>query len=478
MKNQNLEFEEVYDLFAIRIILKSSPEREKADCWQVYSYVTDLYQPNPQRLRDWISVPKTNGYESLHTTVVGPGGRWVEVQIRTERMNEIAEKGYAAHWKYKGLKTENVIEDWLMRMREILETQEHESPDFIDQVKLNLYSDEVFVFTPKGDLKQLPAGSTLLDFAFEIHTDIGSTCIGGKVNNKNVSIRYQLQNGDQIAILTSKSQKPKSDWLNFVVTSKAKTKIKQALNEEKFKLAESGKEIAKRRFRNWKVPFNDENIKRLLNQYKLKTSQDLYYLIALEKIDLGEIKAFLLRDESKETTRPLSKSVDLPARESVKQDVTYDEYLVIENKVRNLDYKLAKCCNPILGDEIFAFVTISDGIKIHRANCPNAHQLLTKYPYRVLNAKWKHADGRTSFHTIIKVSGIDEVGIVNRISDVVSNDPKVTMKSISVESKDGMFEGVLKVFVTGSKHLEALLRKFLRIEGVLKAVRYDEPTAG
>jgi len=475
MKKQNLEFEEVFDLFAIRIILKSSTEREKADCWQVYSYVTDLYQPNPQRLRDWISVPKTNGYESLHTTVVGPGGRWVEVQIRTERMNEIAEKGYAAHWKYKGLKTENVIEEWLMRMREILETQEYESPDFIDQVKLNLYTDEVFVFTPKGDLKQLPAGSTLLDFAFEIHTEIGSTCVGGKVNNKNVSIRHQLQNGDQIAILTSKNQKPKSDWLNFVVTSKAKTKIKQALNEEKFKLAETGKEIVKRRFRNWKVPFNDENVKRLLHQYKLKTSQDLYYLISIEKIDLGEMKNFLLRNEEKETTKQVPKSDDLVARESLERDVRYEEYLVIDNKVKNLDYKLSKCCNPILGDEIFAFVTISDGIKIHRTDCPNAHQLLTKYPYRVLNAKWTDPDGRSSFHTVIRISGIDEIGIVNRISDVVSDDRKVTMRSISVESKDGMFEGVLKVFVSDTKHLEALLRKFLRIKGVLKAARFDEP---
>ncbi len=475
MKNQSLEFEEVFDLFAIRIILKSKPQREKADCWQVYSFVTDLYQPNPQRLRDWISVPKTNGYESLHTTVVGPGGKWVEVQIRTERMNEIAEKGYAAHWKYKGLKSETAIEEWLMKMREILEIQEHESPDFIDQVKLNLYSDEVFVFTPKGDLIQLPAGSTLLDFAFEIHTEVGSSCVGGKVNNKNVSIRYRLQNGDQISIMTAKTQKPKSDWLNFVVTSKARTKIRQALNEEKYKLAEAGKEIAKRRFRNWKVPFKDENIKKLLHQYKLKTSQDLYYLISTEKIDLTEMKSFLLRDEEKETIKTARKSEELPSRKPLERHVKYAEYLVIEGKVKNLDYKLSKCCNPVLGDEIFAFVTISDGIKIHRTDCPNAHQLLTKYPYRVLNAKWTNSDGISSFHTVIKVSGIDEVGIVNRISDVISDDPNVTMRSISIESKDGLFEGVLKVLVSDVKHLDALLRKFLRIKGILKAVRYDDP---
>jgi len=475
MKKQNLEFEEVFDLFAIRIILKSKPEREKADCWQVYSYVTDLYQPNPQRMRDWISVPKTNGYESLHTTVVGPGRKWVEVQIRTDRMNEIAEKGYAAHWKYKGLKTEKGIEEWLMRMREILETQEHESSDFIDQVKLNLYSEEVFVFTPKGDLKQLPAGSTVLDFAFEIHTEVGSTCVGGKVNNKNVSIRHVLQNGDHISILTAKNQKPKSDWLNFVVTSKARTKIKQVLNAEKYKLAEAGKEIAKRRFRNWKIPFSDENIKKLLNQYKLNTSQDLYYLIYIEKLDLAGIKSFLTKEE-KEDVKPVIKQDDYPIKEKVRRDSTFDDFLVIDNKVKNLDYKLSKCCNPIFGDDVFGFVTISDGVKIHRINCPNAQQMMTKYPYRILNAKWTQSDGSSSFQTVIKVSGIDDIGLVSRISDVVAKDSKVIMRSISIESKDGMFEGVLKVLVSDINHLEGLLRRFLRIKGILKAVRYDEPT--
>lgn len=474
MRKQNLDFEEVFDLFAIRIILTSKPKREKADCWQVYSYVTDLYQPNPQRMRDWISVPKTNGYESLHTTVVGPGGKWVEVQIRTERMNEIAEKGYAAHWKYKGQNIEIGIEEWLTKMRELLEIQEHESPDFIDQVKLNLYSEEVFVFTPNGDLKQLPAGSTVLDFAFEIHTEIGSTCTGGKVNNKNVSIRYVMQNGDQIAVLTSKNQKPKRDWLSFVVTSKAKNKIKQALNEEKFKLAEAGKEIAIRRFRNWKVPFSDENIKKLLSFYKLKTSQDLYYLINIEKIDLSEIKNFLTKPAESENVKSEVTSDEIPAREGSQRQTTFSDYLIIDNEVKNLDYKLSKCCNPIFGDDIFGFVTISDGIKIHRTNCPNAHQMLTKYPYRMINAKWTHSGGSTSFQTVIKISGIDDVGIINRISDVVSKDSKVTMRSISIESKDGLFEGVLKVFVTDINHLEGLLRRFKRIKGILKAVRFDE----
>ncbi|UCG26898.1 MAG: bifunctional (p)ppGpp synthetase/guanosine-3',5'-bis(diphosphate) 3'-pyrophosphohydrolase [Bacteroidales bacterium] len=478
MKKQNIEFEEVYDTFAIRIILESSFEREKADCWQVYSFVTDLYQPNPQRLRDWISIPKTNGYESLHTTVVGPGGIWVEVQIRTVRMNEIAEKGYAAHWKYKGMKPEKGIEDWLIRMREILEMQEDDIPDFIDQIRPNLYSEEVFVFTPKGDLKQLPAGATVLDFAFDVHSDIGSTCVGGKVNNRNVSIRHVLENGDQVVILTAKNQKPKTDWLTFVVTSKARTKIKQALNKEKFSQAEAGKELLKRRFRNWKIRFNDENVKKLLKYYDLKTSQELYYLIYIEKIDLAELKGLLTRGKEKEQGKEEEIRETSPGNKTVHRDTMYDDYLVIDRKVENLDYKLAKCCNPIFGDDIFGFVTINEGIKIHRVNCPNSPQLMAKYPYRVIDTKWTHSDGSSTFQTIIKLQGIDEVGIVNQISEVISKDLKVIMRSITVEPDDGMFEGILKVFVSDTKHLEALLRKLLRIKGVLKAVRYDDASRG
>lgn len=475
MKKQNVEFEEVYDIFAIRIVIASKPEREKADCWQVYSLVTDLYQPNPQRLRDWIAIPKSNGYESLHTTVVGPGGRWVEVQIRTSRMNEIAEKGYAAHWKYKEQGWSKGLDDWLSKMSEILETQETEQIDFIDYVKLNLYSDEIFVFTPKGDLKQLPAGSTVLDFAFDIHSDIGSACISGKVNNKNVPIRHNLQNGDQVEIVTSKNQKPKADWLNFVITSKAKTKIKQAVNEEKFKAAEAGKEILKRRFRNWKIQFSDDNIKRLLKFYKLKTSQDLYSLVAGEKINLPELKEVLCETENIEDAK-LGTPVEKP---EIKTSIPkYDDYLIIENKVKGLDYKLAKCCNPILGDEIFGFVTINNGIKIHRVNCPNAPQLLSKYGYRVINTKWIPAQGTKSFETTIKISGIDDIGMVSRLSDVISREMRVNIRNISVNSNEGLFEGTIKVFVMDTAHLDVLLHKIMRLKGVLKASRYDEPGAG
>ncbi len=475
MKKQNVEFEEVYDLFAIRIVVKSKSDREKADCWQVYSLVTDLYQPNPQRLRDWISIPKSNGYESLHTTVAGTGGQWVEVQIRTERMNEIAEKGYATHWKYKGQKWSKSLDTWLSEMSEILKTQETEQIDFIDQVKLNLYSDEIFVFTPKADLKRLPAGSTVLDFAFDIHSDIGSACRSGKVNNKNVPIRHILQNGDQVEIVTSKNQKPKTDWLNFVVTSKAKTKIKQALNEEKFKAAEAGKEILKRRFRNWKIQYSDNNIKRLLKFYKLKTSQDLYSLVAGEKINLPELKEVLSEAENIEDAKP-GTPVEKP---EIKTSIPkYDDYLVIENKVKNLDYKFAKCCNPIFGDEIFGFVTISDGIKIHRVNCPNAPQLLSKYGYRVIDTKWTPAQGTKSFETTIKVSGINDIGMVSRLSDVISREMRVNIRNISVNSDEGLFEGTIKVFVMDTAHLDVLLHKIMRVKGVLKASRYDEPGAG
>jgi guanosine-3',5'-bis(diphosphate) 3'-pyrophosphohydrolase len=475
MKKQNIEFEEVYDIFAIRIIIRSKPDREKADCWQVYSLVTDLYQPNPKRLRDWISIPKSNGYESLHTTVVGPGARWVEVQIRTERMNEIAEKGYAAHWKYKEQKWSKSLDHWLSRMSEMLKTQEIVQIDFIDHVKLNLYAEEIFVFTPKGDLKQLPAGSSVLDFAFDIHTDIGFACTGGKVNNKNVPIRHILKNGDQVEIITSRNQKPKIDWLNFVVTSKAKTKIRQALDEEKFKAAEAGKEILKRRFRNWKIQFNDDNIKRLIKFYKQKTAQDLYSLVATGKIDLPVLKELLSQHDDKKEAISVTSGEKTGIQTAISK---YDDYLVIENKLKNLDYKLAKCCNPIFGDEIFGFVTINDGIKIHRVNCPNAPQLLSKYGYRVINTRWTHAHGTRSFETIIKVSGINDADIVNRISEVISTDMRVNIKSVSIDTNESIFEGTIKVFVMDTDHLNNLLHKLLHIKGVLKASRYDEPGAG
>jgi GTP diphosphokinase / guanosine-3',5'-bis(diphosphate) 3'-diphosphatase len=386
MKKQGVEFEEVYDLFAVRIILESNSENEKSDCWRAYSIVTDLYQPNPSRLRDWISVPKSNGYESLHTTVVGPRGKWVEVQIRSSRMDEIAEKGLAAHFKYKGIKGEGGLDSWLSKMREILESSEKEDNAFIDQVRSGLYTDEIFVFTPKGDLRQLPAGATVLDFAFDIHSDVGASCVGAKVNGKNVTLKYVLQNGDHVSILRSKNQKPKQDWLSFVITTKAKTKIKQVLNEEKTKAAADGKEMLMRRLKNWKIPYGDLVIQKLLNSYNLKTGQDLYYLIATEKIDLLDIKEVLQKEESTGPTTAASVVFDREIKEPV--DSQYSGYLIIEDRVEGLDYKLSKCCNPVFGDSVFGFVTILDGIKIHRKNCPNALNMMTRYPYRVVAVRW------------------------------------------------------------------------------------------
>jgi GTP diphosphokinase / guanosine-3',5'-bis(diphosphate) 3'-diphosphatase len=386
MKKQGVEFEEVYDLFAVRIIIDSDSENEKSDCWRAYSIVTDLYQPNPSRLRDWISVPKSNGYESLHTTVVGPRGKWVEVQIRSFRMDEIAEKGLAAHFKYKGIKGEGGLDTWLSKMRDILESSEKEDNTFMDQVRSGLYIDEVFVFTPKGDLRQLPAGATVLDFAFDIHTDIGASCVGGKVNGKNVTIKHVLQNGDHVSIIRSKNQRPKQDWLSFVVTTKAKTKIKQVLNEEKTKAAAEGKEILMRRLKNWKLAYGDTVITKLLNSYNLKTAQDLYYLISTEKIELLQIKEVLLKEESIES--PFINTLYQEREIKETSDSQYSDYLIIEDRVEGLDYKLSKCCNPVFGDSVFGFVTILDGIKIHRKNCPNAHNMIDRYPYRIIAARW------------------------------------------------------------------------------------------
>ncbi|MGC9342900.1 MAG: RelA/SpoT family protein, partial [Bacteroidales bacterium] len=361
MKKQNVEFEEVYDKFAIRIILDSKPSNEKADCWRAYSLVTDIYKPNPDRLRDWISVPKSNGYESLHTTVVVPGGEWVEVQIRTRRMNEIAEKGLAAHWKYKGIKGQAGVDDWLIRVRELLENSDTDALNLIDDFRLSLDNKEIFVFTPKGDLKKFPEGSTILDFAFDIHTQVGSSCVGAKVNGKNVPIRYKLRNGDKIEINRSKNQKTNMDWLNFVVTSKAKSKIKQALKEEKLKEAENGKEILKRRFKNWKIEFKDPYVRKLINHYKYNDAIDLYFDIATEKLDLLEIKEIVTKEDKPEERKPIPVGDDELDRLLKNKLEESSDYLVIDKKLSDVDYKLAKCCNPIFGDKIFGFVTINSG---------------------------------------------------------------------------------------------------------------------
>ena len=477
MKKQNVEFEEVYDLFAIRIILNSAPNKEKSDCWKVYSIVTDFYQPNPQRMRDWISVPKSNGYESLHTTVIGPEKKWVEVQIRTQRMDEIAEMGYAAHWKYKGIRPEQGIDQWMNKIRELIESSDEESSQDIDDLKLNLYNKEVFIFTPNGDLKKYPAGATVLDFAYDIHSDVGNQCVGARINKKNVTIKQVLQNGDQVEIITSKNQKPKTDWLNFVSTSKAKTKIKSTLREEKYKEAEAGKELFNRRLKNWKIAANDSIVNQLLKHYKLKFPIDLYYSIATEKIDITDIKELLIKTES-DIVPIISETESLKQEfkpEIEKEAAHSPDFLIIDEKVENIDYKLAKCCNPIFGDSIFGFVTVSEGIKIHRTNCPNARQLIERYNYRIINARWNKAASNKSFQTTIKITGIDEVGMLSKITDIISKDMKVRMRHITMDSKDGLFEGHLKLYVEGTEHLDVLFRKLKKAKGILKIVRVDSP---
>jgi GTP pyrophosphokinase len=473
MRKQNVEFEEVYDKFAIRIIIDTPLKKEKADCWRTYSIITDHYQPNPERLRDWISAPKSNGYESLHTTVVVPGGDWVEVQIRTRRMNEIAEKGLAAHWKYKGIKGQAGIDQWIQRVRETLESTEMDAANLLEDLKLSQFSKEIFVFTPGGDLKKFPEDATVLDFAFDIHTDVGASCAGARVNGKNVPIRYKLKNGDKVEILRSKNQKPKIDWLNVVVTSKAKSKIKSALKETKLKEAEQGKEILKRRFRNWKIAFNDSSIRRVIQHYKYRDAIDLYFDVATEKIDLLLIKEFLSQSDKPQEQK--TEKIEEEALDRLLGSNTQEsgDFLVIDEKLANVDYKLAPCCNPIHGDSIFGFVTVGSGITIHRSSCPNAQQLISRFGYRVVKARWTQVEKGAFFPVTLQITGVDDLGIVSNISDVISKDLQVNMRSISIDSNDGMFEGSITLFVKDTQHLEALIRKLKKVKGVMNIRRLD-----
>jgi len=474
MKEQNVPFEQVYDIFAIRIILDSPPDTEKSDCWRVYSIVSDFYRPNPERLRDWISNPKSNGYESLHTTVIGPEGKWVEVQIRSRRMDEIAEKGYAAHWKYKGIKGDQAFDNWMGKIRDILEASDVTASEIVDSFRLNLLSKEIFVFTPKGELIKLPEGASVLDFAFEIHSDLGAKCVGGVVNNKNVPMKQPLRNGDSVEILTSKKQKPKSDWLQIVVTTKAKSKIRQALKEELRKEAEHGKELIKRRFKNWKIPFTQDNLNKLLKYYNIKEATKFFAAVEKGKIDVTELKD-VLTDKAEEERKPEKEQpAEAPAATLAPEEgAATKDYIVIGDNLQGLDYKLAKCCNPIYGDEIIGFITKTEGIKIHRASCANARQLISKYNYRVVAAHWKKTREKTSFQARIRISGIDEIGMVNRISDIISNNMKVKMRSISIDSDNGLFEGYINLYVGSTKNLEALISKLKKEKGILKVVRTD-----
>ncbi|RME17739.1 MAG: bifunctional (p)ppGpp synthetase/guanosine-3',5'-bis(diphosphate) 3'-pyrophosphohydrolase [Bacteroidetes bacterium] len=470
MVKKHVTFEEIYDLFAIRIVIDSEPENEKSDCWEVYSLVTDIYHPYPDRLRDWISTPKSNGYESLHATVMGPEGKWVEVQIRTTRMDELAEKGYAAHWKYKeaSQERESKLEEWLRKVREVLENPDPDALEFIDDFKLNLFSDEIYVFTPKGDMKTLPANATALDFAFEIHTKVGEHAIGAKVNQKLVPLSHVLQSGDQVEILTSAKQKPSEDWLKFVVTARAKSKIKAALKEQRKKVAEEGKEILKKKLQKIELPYESEIINEMISFFKLPNVMELYYRVAVENIDLPDLKKFKKYRESKKSTAiPEEKIETLVTRTRGKGDL-----LVIGEKMEQLDYKLSPCCNPIPGDDVFGFITTDEGIKIHRVNCPNAVHLLSHYAYRVVKAKWVN-EHLLSFLAGIKVKGIDKLGLVNEITKVISNEHQVNMRSIKFDTEDGLFEGEIMVYVHDTKHLNRLIKNLKKVEGVTSVYRMD-----
>ncbi|MCZ6693754.1 MAG: RelA/SpoT family protein [Bacteroidetes bacterium] len=475
MKSQNIPFEEIYDLFAVRIIVDTKLEQEKAASWRIYSIVTDYYQPNPDRLRDWISTPKANGYESLHTTVMSNSGQWVEVQIRTKRMDEIAEKGYAAHWKYKDTAgQESGLEEWISKVRELLEQDDtHSAIEFMDNFRSNLFQEEVFVFTPKGELKILPAGATTLDFAFDIHTEVGAQCLGAKVNQKLVPLNYKLKNGDQIEILTSSKQKPSEDWLRHVVSSKARSKIKDVLKEEKKAAALVGKEVVMRKLKQMKIEATETTINRLTEYFEAKTPLNLFYWVGKGKIDAKEIKKFKLASNYELATKK-DKILDATSFEREKTKVKEQEtdMLLIGEDMDIIDYQLAKCCNPIPGDDVFGFVTVNEGIKIHRTTCPNAAELMSNYGYRVIKAKWT-SQKEIAFLAGLKIIGTDRVGLISDITKIISTELKVNMRSITVDSESGIFEGTIMLFVNDTIHLNLLMDKLQKVNGVVKVNRFD-----
>lgn len=474
MVKQGVSFDEVYDKFAVRIIYKSDFENEKFLAWKIYSIVTDHFTPNPIRLRDWISSPKSTGYEALHITVVGPKSRWVEVQIRSERMNEIAEKGYAAHYKYKNANDkEDNLDLWINRLQEALENNEANAVDFVEQFKLNLYSKEIFVFSPKGDLKSLPKGATPLDFAFSIHTEVGMKTRGAKVNGKLVPLSHELQSGDRVEILTSENAKPNANWLDYATTARARSKIKSALNAHTKEIAEEGKEILRRKLKQLKITLNEKAVNELVNYFKLKTSLDLFYRVGIGTIDNTKLKAFASSRSNAFMSYIKSKirKPDIPNKDIDKDEITskYD-MLVFGKEEERLNYTLANCCNPIPGDQVFGFVTINDGIKVHKKNCPNAVSLQSNYAYRIMSAKWIDSTQRT-YTSHIKLSGIDNLGLVNDITKLISENLHVNMKSISFSSDDGIFNGDITVEVKNQTMLKNLIDKLKKINGIDKVVR-------
>lgn len=475
LKKQKIEFEQIYDLFAIRVIIDAPDDQEKAQCWQVYSIITDMYQPNPKRLKDWLSIPKSNGYESLHITVMGPDSRWVEVQIRTRRMDEIAERGLAAHWKYKGVKEESALDNWLSSLRESLEDKDTNLSQKLTEFKLDLYEEEIFVFTPKGDLFKLPKGATVLDFAFAIHSKLGSTCMSGRVNGKNVPIKHLLNSGDMVEINTSSHQSPKQDWLNFVVTAKARTKIRQLLKEEAGKQVDIAKETLSRRMKNRKIEVDDSHLMQLIKKLRYKTVTDFYADIAAEKLDVNWVIDRYLELESKEGDNrdahlPVS-AESFTLRPPTKEFASNDE-LVIDQNLTGIDYKLARCCNPIFGDEIFGFVS-SQGIKIHRTSCPNAHDLFVRFGYRVLNARWASTTGSSSYTIVLRVIGNDQINIVANLISIISKQEGVQMRSISIDSHDGLFQGNISVMIANTSMMEQLIKKLKAVKGVKSVTRLN-----
>lgn len=478
MNTKKVPFEEVYDLFAIRIIIDSKSEsNEKSDCWQVYSVVTDFYQPNIERLRDWISAPKTNGYESLHTTVMSPTGKWVEVQIRTKRMDDIAEKGFAAHWKYKEGGVESQFDKWINQVRELLESSDESTLELIGNFKLNLFTDEIYVFTPNGDMKSLPTGASALDFAFAVHTQVGVNCLGAKVNNKLVPLSHQLNSGDQVEILTSKNQKPKEDWLNFVQTHRARAKIKSSLKDDMRIFAQEGRAILEKEFKKLKISYQNISLKELQSYYKVPSELELYYEVAINKIDLTKLKEFEVRKGVLRPKRKISNRVQnlfgqrKPAVSPTKK--IEKPVLVIGDNMEKLDYQLAKCCNPIPGNEVYGFITVSEGIKVHKMSCPNTVQLMSNYAYRIIKASWIDEQD-AAFLTGLKIIGIDDMGIVNGITQIISNELSVNMRSLSFDSHDGVFEGRVMVLVKDTSHLTNLIKNLKSVKGVTKIEQIDK----
>lgn len=473
MRKQQVPFEKVYDLFAIRIIIDCDETEEKSACWRAYSVVTDMYTANTNRLRDWISMPKSNGYESLHITVMGPEGKWVEVQIRTERMDEIAEKGVAAHWKYKGGKSDSANTDlWLKNLRDMLENSSESNKEIIDEFKMQLYNDNIFVFTPKGDLIELPKGASVLDFAFNIHSKVGSKCTGALIDNHHVSFKHILNNGDQVEILTSQQQQPRQDWLNYVCTSKARTHIRQQLKEQENKEAETGRELLLRRLKNWKLEFDDNAIIREAKKAGYKTLTQFYVAINQEKINLQLLRAHLSGEEESNNQAEMPRSAEGFVGETELQKITKNtDALVIDKNLKNIDYTLAKCCNPIFGDDIFGFVTVNGGIKIHKSDCPNAPAMISKFGYRIVKATWAGTSAKGEYTARLRIIGKDDIGIVTNITSIINKETGIILRSISVDSHEGLFEGNITVVVNNTAQIETLCKKLTKIKGVKQVYR-------